>query len=106
MCTLLQSAGANMKVIRTDFKSVAQTYACSVKIIIGVWKRGRDTMTQSDLLDVISKRKGKKDKYRIKTYAVHKKMEAARWPNTRSTASPYYAYCASLQISRNLTCFN
>ena len=77
MCTLLQSAGANMKVSRTDFESVALTYACSVKSMMRVWKRGRDTMAHSsDLLDVRSKIKIKKGKKMIDSYAVHKKMEA------------------------------
>ena len=78
VCTLLQSAGANMKVSRTDFESVALTYACSVKSIMRVWKRGRDTMARSsDLLDVRSTIKGKKGKERIDSCAVIKKIKAA-----------------------------
>ena len=76
MCTLLQPTGANMKISRTDFESVALTCACSVKSIMTVWKRGRDTMSHSsDLLDVRSKFMCKKGKERIDSYAVHNKME-------------------------------
>ena len=78
MCTLLQSAGSNLKVSRTDFELVALTYACSLNSIMKVWKRGRDTIAYSpDLLKGKSKIKGKKSKEKIDSYAVYKKMEAA-----------------------------
>ena len=78
MCTILQCAGANMKVSRTDIESVALTYACSKTSIMRAWKRGRDTMARSsDRLDVRSKIKDKKGKERINSYAVHKNMEAS-----------------------------
>ena len=73
MCTLLQFAGANVKVSRTDFESVALTYPCSVESHMRVWKRGRDTMAHSsDLLDVRIKIKGKKGKERVNSNAFYK----------------------------------